>query len=410
MEDRCWGPLVSLAANCGFLAGCISRGAVTLCLYRVKVAVLAEGLQKLAYNGTQNVPELLHPELPTYWYWGMSGVCDVYDSKDETRCRRQFPPTNNLITIVEEFLRDGLGSGQESLVNNIVSSWNTTLNNISPSKLRDKEAKFTAENKAGAALALLAIFLDGAVLLLGLLLGEYPTLPYVAAFFSAMISVGAGTLATYSMYDGVHGVIDTGEHGGLGIILLFVGVALRIFSSIIGLCCRSHRDPRGDTEGGLPPRPPSNNLPTYNNTVNIILPPGYPSRNSTGAHPEHYPWSHAEAHAGGYSEGHELGPLDYKHEIGLDGEKHLYKILIPLPFFAFPHANHGGTYYLPRFEALERKGLPNWSWEEWTSSLRAWAGYPRFTDDKDFTDFTYTDHSGAMREKLREWGVPIDTR
>ena len=327
---------MSLAANCGFLAGCISRGAITLCLYRVKVAVLAEGLQKLAYNGTQNVPELLHPELPTYWYWGMSGVCDVYDSKDETRCRRQFPPTNNLITIVEEFLRGGLGSGQESLVNNIVSSWNTTLNNISPSKLRDKEAKFTAESKAGAALALLAIFLDGAVLLLGLLLGEYPTLPYVAAFFSAMISVGAGTLATYSMYDGVHGVIDTGEHGGLGIILLFVGVALRIFSSNIGLCCRSHRDPRGDTEGGLPPRPPSNNLPTYNNTVNIILPPGYPSRNSTGAHAEHYPWSHAEAHAEahaeGYSEGHELGPLDYKHEIGLDGEKHLYKILIPLVF------------------------------------------------------------------------------
>ena len=332
---------MSLAANCGFLVGCISRGTVPLCLYRVKVAVLAEGLQKLAFNSTQNVPELLHPELPTYWYWGMSGVCDVYDSKHETRCRRQFPPTNNLITIVEESLRDGLGSGQESLVNNIVSSWNATLSNISPSKLRDKEAKFTAESKAAAALALLAIILDGAVLLLGLLLGKYPTLPYLAAFFGAMISIGAGTLATYSMYDGVHGVVETGEHGGLGIIILFVGAALRIFSSIIGPCCRSQS--KGDTEGGFPPH-----SPPYSNTI-WIPPSRYPpynstaahAYNSTAAHAEHYPVSfaegraeaypvrysrpHAEGHAEGYSEVPELPPLDYKHKIGLAGEKHLYK-------------------------------------------------------------------------------------
>ncbi len=62
----------------------------------------------------------------------------------------------------------------------------------------------------------------------------------------------------------------------------------------------------------------------------------------------------------------------------------------------------------PGYEVLTRKGLPNWSWDKWTSSLRAWAGYPGFTRDSGFTDFTYTDQFGAMREVLRDWGVPID--
>ncbi len=202
------------------------------------MAVLAEGLQKLASNDSQNAPRLLHPELPAYWYWGMSGVCDV-DSNGETRCRRQFPPTNNLITIVEESLRGRLGSGQEPLVNNIVSSWNATLDKIDPLRLRDKEAKFTTESKASVALALLAVILDVGIPPLALVLDRSSAVPYYASFFSALVSMGAGTLATYSMYDGVHGVVETGEHGGLGIILVFVGAALRVLSSMLGPCCAS---------------------------------------------------------------------------------------------------------------------------------------------------------------------------
>lgn len=226
--------LVSLVTNCVFLIGCMVPGTVDLALYRVKVAVLAEGLPALALNGNQ--PQLLHPELPTYWYWGMAGVCDVYDSKSETRCRRQFPPTGNLITIVEESLRDRLGSGQETLINSIVSDWDATLNSIDSSKLRDKEAKFTSESKASAALAILAMILEAGIPFLAL---ASLKLTCGASFFTAMVSVGAGVLAIFSMNDGVHGVVDTHEHGGLGIILLFVGAALRLGSTTIlaFYCC-----------------------------------------------------------------------------------------------------------------------------------------------------------------------------
>lgn len=315
---------MSIAANCASLIGCMSPGLVNLALYRVKVAVLAGGLQRLASNNSQNAPELLHPELPTYWYWGTSGVCDVY-SNGETRCRHQFPPTNGLITIVEESLRDRLGSAQEPLVNDIVSSWNATLNNIDPSKLRNKEAKFTAESKAAVALAILAIILDGVISLLALLLGGSCSL-YSASFFSALISIGAATLSTYSMYDGVHGVVETGEHGGLGIILVFVGAALRILSSIPGPCCRSRS--KRDVEGGFPLHPPPINRPhdqPYSPPYNPPYSPPYdpPGDNTTNA--SQSPWGHGQTRE------------DRNGEIGYLGEKHLYRTLSILPFLQFLH-------------------------------------------------------------------------
>lgn len=53
--------------------------------------------------------------------------------------------------------------------------------------------------------------------------------------------------------------------------------------------------------------------------------------------------------------------------------------------------------------------IPDWSHENWTSGLRAEHNeYPPFNqNEKDFTDFTYRDRSGAMVRFLRKAGAPV---
>lgn len=57
---------------------------------------------------------------------------------------------------------------------------------------------------------------------------------------------------------------------------------------------------------------------------------------------------------------------------------------------------------------LQRE-IPDWSAEKWTSGLRAEHNeYPPFLpNERDYTDFTYRDHSGAMVRFLQRAGVPI---
>lgn len=45
---------------------------------------------------------------------------------------------------------------------------------------------------------------------------------------SSLIAVAAGILATLSMNNGVHGVVDTGEHEGPAVLVLFVAAGLRV--------------------------------------------------------------------------------------------------------------------------------------------------------------------------------------
>lgn len=146
---------------------------------------------------------------------------------------------------------------------NILSSWNATLNIISPDRLAAKEAKFAAQLKASAALAILAVVLDFTSPLLAIFLpGRYR---YVAPLTGSLLAFAAGALAAVSMSDGVHGVVETSEHGGPGIIILFVGAALRLFSCV-GACCSSSRksnDAYRDSESaradhGLAPKPGMN--------------------------------------------------------------------------------------------------------------------------------------------------------
>ncbi|KAK3291170.1 uncharacterized protein B0H64DRAFT_43686 [Chaetomium fimeti] len=230
--------ILSLTANIVFLIGCISPATKDICLYRVNVTLLADGLHNLALVDSGNETDLLvPPELPTYWYWGMAGICDVFEKTGETRCRRAFPPTQNLLGILEGSLTDRLGDDEGQRVGNILSSWNATLHKISPDRLVAKEAKFAAQSKASAALAILAIILDAATPLLAsfLLSDQSRRRAYIAPLLSALIAMAAGTLATLTMRDGVHGIVDTPEHGGPAIIIVFVGAALRLLSCV-GAC------------------------------------------------------------------------------------------------------------------------------------------------------------------------------
>jgi hypothetical protein len=80
MRDATNRPTVSLIGRFVFLLGCISPNTRDIGIYRINATQLAEELQKLAFNDTRNVADLLGPGLPTYWHWGMSGrptPCDL---------------------------------------------------------------------------------------------------------------------------------------------------------------------------------------------------------------------------------------------------------------------------------------------------------------------------------------------
>jgi hypothetical protein len=142
-------------------------------------------------------------------------------------------------------LRDRLGNDQRQLTNSIVSSWSATLNNISPSRLAAKEAKYAAQTRASAALASMACIMDFFSPFIAVGLRNSSTSDrrrvFAMPFMSSLVAFAAGILAALAMRDGVHGVVDTSEHGGPAIIILFVGAALRLLSCG-GACCVTSRD------------------------------------------------------------------------------------------------------------------------------------------------------------------------
>jgi hypothetical protein len=47
--------------------------------------------------------------------------------------------------------------------------------------------------------------------------------------------------------------------------------------------------------------------------------------------------------------------------------------------------------------------IRGWSYENWTSKLRSWDGYPEFTEnERGYSDFTYIDEAGEMRMALQD--------
>jgi hypothetical protein len=234
---------VGLVANFVFLLGCLSPSTQELGIFRVNVTVVANGLQKLA-NDTRDPSDLLSPDLPVYWYWGMSGICDVRQNKDETRCRRAFPPTQNILTIVEESL-EGQAVG-------ILAAWNATLSKIDPAKLRNKEGKVAAQIRGSAALAVMAVLSDFTIPPLALLAQEGSKWPYFLSLGPCALTIGAGALATLSVMDGLYGAIETGEREGPAIKVLFAGVALKFCIVVAAAYCSSTRGGKSDAETAIP--------------------------------------------------------------------------------------------------------------------------------------------------------------
>ncbi|KAH6640191.1 hypothetical protein F5144DRAFT_87907 [Chaetomium tenue] len=308
--------VLSIAANVVFLISCMSPATKNICLYRVNVTLLADGLHRLAVvDGGNETDFPLTDELPTYWYWGMSGMCDVFETTGETNCRRAFPPTKNVLGTLEDSLTDRLGNDQGRRINEIVSSWNATLSNISPGRLAANEARVAARTKASAALVIIAIVLDAIspFLALCLLGGSKKRHSYVAPFLSSLMAIVAGALAVLSMRDGVHGILDTSEHGGPAIIILFVGAALRLLS-----CGGASKGP--DT--------PSNR-PRLNTNEEIGLdsktPPGHPK-------------------------------LTRNEEIGLQGEHYIHSWLRDLPGWSYKNWTSHLRFYADHPEFKERPG------------------------------------------------------
>jgi hypothetical protein len=173
------------------------------------------------------------------------GICDVYETKHEVRCRRAFPPTQDLITIVRQSLEDRHGSGERQFVDSSVSSWNATLSNISPSVLRDKEARFASESKASIALVTLALILDALLLSIpSISSGRLTRCHYLAPAITSLLAIAGGTLAILATNDGVKRAVNTSEHGGPALIVLFVGAGLRLLSAAVGCCfCVGSNEP-----------------------------------------------------------------------------------------------------------------------------------------------------------------------
>jgi hypothetical protein len=293
------------------------------------------------------------------------GICDVFETTGEKRCRRAFPPINNLLGLLEDSLAERLDDDQEQLAN-ILSSWDATLNNISPNRLAAKEAKFAAQLKASAALVILAIVLDFGTPLLALCLkGRHR---YILPFVSSSIVFAAGALAAVSMSDGIHGVVETSEHGGPAIIILFVGAALRLLSAG-GACCSSSRK--------------------NNNT----------GRDSESARADHELAPKPGMGLAGQPETSQAR----KREIGFRGEDHV--TTLPNPFVIKDCMAN----YSSQVNMWLEDELPDWSpIENWTSKLRTAAGHPEFTkNESNYADFTYVDRSQRMVRVLKNAGVPV---
>jgi len=219
----------------------MSPGTRDLAIYRVDVALLAEELLKLSSNITLTKSDLVNPQLPNYWFFGTSGICDFYTdsarltAQGETRCRRAFPPSQSILSVVEESIGSGSsfnGTDQENskVITAVISAWSETLDGITSPDFRDKASKATAESKASAALAVLSLIFDF------LSFGSAPFMEeragrkvlYVAALFSSVMAVAAGVCAVLAMNDGMHGITSGVGNVSGSLVFLFIGAVLKV--------------------------------------------------------------------------------------------------------------------------------------------------------------------------------------
>lgn len=372
--------LVSLAANIVFLLSCITPTVKDIALYRVNVTQLAQNLQIQSLNNSRNVAHLIHPALPSYWYWGISGVCDVFESpspkKGTRKCRRAFPPTQNLLTLLEESLRDsldddnrfltGTNNDTDQVVRDVILSWNATISKPRVAAfLSGKEDGLAVRLKASVGLAIAAVILDfGIAFVAPCLFGELNKTISSLPFFSGLLALGAGISAVLSMRYGVRGAAMSSENGGPAIIILFVGVAIRILPMAMGLFSSRDRKPHY-------PRTDNDYWPT---TPGPPVGPGVPLQPVPPPNPPSI--------VPGWPPQPPVDSEARRKDIGFAGEKYIFNL-------------------------FRRHAIPDWSYQNWTSDLRK-REHPAFTGwEGDFADFTYHDLEGRMRELVASQGAQI---
>ncbi|KAL2124980.1 hypothetical protein VTJ04DRAFT_1345 [Mycothermus thermophilus] len=133
-----------------FVLGCATTPVAQYRAYHVNVSRLAQKLQSSAFIDTGvEVSPLLPPELPTFWYFGIS------DSLQDTfRRRGEWQPNHDSEALAEE------SKNNTELLRTVLDSWNQTLASLSPSGLPGLQEELDFLFHACGVLALCTVLLD----------------------------------------------------------------------------------------------------------------------------------------------------------------------------------------------------------------------------------------------------------
>ncbi|KAL2117918.1 hypothetical protein VTJ04DRAFT_7578 [Mycothermus thermophilus] len=249
--------LLSAVFNIVFLLTAASPN-LTVELYRVNVTKLANNLHVYVLNDTAGLdieppePPIVPPELPTYWVFGISGVCDVFNSTGTKNvyCRRDFGPTQKILEVVDASLRASVkrkhnnhtnqslvnkrdaapplesdeAADNQNLINAVLSSWNATLNLLHPTRMDQRIANIMLDTSAGTIAAAATLDLLAFITSLLACYGKAATAWALSLFAIGVIFALVGAAAAFrAMQLGIHSVAGNGSSTGW---IVFVVVAL----------------------------------------------------------------------------------------------------------------------------------------------------------------------------------------
>ncbi|KAH7156534.1 hypothetical protein EDB81DRAFT_880847 [Dactylonectria macrodidyma] len=242
--------LLGAVANITVLIGCMSPTTRSLYLFRVS----ADDLINAATNTTTvSAADLRIDGLPKHWYWGLSGVCTVHgssnNSDEQVSCEKSFPPTMTIADMITFAVTTNSDAGTSSaVIAKHIKPWTSALAQVEDDLAPASRPKTFF--KAAVALSLISTILSLALLPLGIaalsvLRGKlHRWILYAIAFLDAMSFLGAGILAIYAMNEGPRSLIqlsgiDQGNERtflGPGFYVLFAGVLFTLISIGLFFC------------------------------------------------------------------------------------------------------------------------------------------------------------------------------
>ncbi|SCO91286.1 uncharacterized protein FRV6_15414 [Fusarium oxysporum] len=237
--------LLALIGNITVLISCISPSAQPIYLFRVGSSELVN-----ATANSTGIPtsKLQIDELPSDWYWGLSGVCVIHSDTDEkVSCKQAFPPIISTEEMIAFAIEAKLGRDAESsIVEEKKSPWATALARIEGKLTEPSRVK--ALWQGAAAFSVISTLLSSTLLVLTVL---YFTvlrdqlrrwMLYAVAFVDAMTFLGAGVMVEYAMREGPRGIMElagtSSERGiyGAGNTAFTLGVLINFLSMELFLC------------------------------------------------------------------------------------------------------------------------------------------------------------------------------